>query len=253
MDSEAMFRPFAPLEEPAGNSTSGDGWHIVLPVPEDAQSPEEVAARFVPDGYRLADLWKYPDPSGNLMGCVARYDHKDGADRKQYRPLTYWESDDGSAKWRAAGFPPKRPLYRLDLLGSAPQDPVLVVEGEKAADAAQLRFPGYVVTTSLGGAKAAAIADWSPLRDRVVTIWPDADEAGHHYAKDVVAQLDAVAVASIRMVAVPTSFPPDGISRIQSLSKQMTNSCRNSWQVPQASAPGRLAPRSQPPCRRLIP
>ena len=82
-----------------------------------------------------------------------------------------------------------------------------MVEGEKAADAAELRFPGYVVTTSLGGAKAAATADWSPLRDRVVTIWPDADEAGLHYAKDVVAQLEAVGAATIRLVAVPTSYP----------------------------------------------
>ena len=68
MDNEAMFRPFAPLEEPAGDGTSGDGWYIVLPVPEGAQSLEEVAARFVPDGYarRPLEIPRRVGPSDGL-------------------------------------------------------------------------------------------------------------------------------------------------------------------------------------------
>ena len=207
MDSEAMFRPFAPWEGDVGDIASREGWSVVLPVPDDAQPPDEVAARAAPNGYRLAGFWKYLDSSGHLLGCVARYDHKDGAGRKQFRPWSYWEHGDGTARWRAAALFPKRPLYRLDLLAQRPQDPVLVVEGEKAADAAQLRFPGYVVTTSLGGAMAAAMADWCPLQGREATIWPDADEAGHHYAKEIVAQLEAVGAATIRLVTIPTSYP----------------------------------------------
>ena len=49
---------------------------------------------------------------------------------------------DGTKTFRAsAGFPNPRPLYNLASPCPAPRAPVLVVEGEKAADAAAEIFP----------------------------------------------------------------------------------------------------------------
>jgi hypothetical protein len=62
---------------------------------------------------------------------------------------------------------------------------VLVVEGEKAVDAAQQRFPEFVVTTSMGGANAASKTDWAALKGHEVIIFPDADAPGVRYASDV--------------------------------------------------------------------
>jgi len=59
-----------------------------------------------------------------------------------------------------------------------PDAPVLVTEGEKAADAAQNLFPDYVTTTSPGGCKAVHKADYSSLKDRDIVLCPDFDEPG---------------------------------------------------------------------------
>ena len=84
---------------------------------------------------------------------------------------------------------------------------MLVVEGEKAADAAASIFPDHVVITSAGGANAARAADWSNISGRNVTIWPDNDDAGGSYAAEV-AQLALVAGAlGAAVVSVPAEFP----------------------------------------------
>ncbi|MPZ09238.1 MAG: DUF927 domain-containing protein [Kiloniellaceae bacterium] len=84
---------------------------------------------------------------------------------------------------------------------------MLVVEGEKAADAAAALFPTYVSTTSPNGAKAADKADWSPLAGRTVVIWPDNDHEGQAYAKTVARLAAAAGALSIGIVSVPADFP----------------------------------------------
>ena len=109
----------------------------------------------------------YRDSAGVAIGTITRID-----------------LDDGTKTFRAsAGFPNPRPLYGLDLLAAEPDAAVLVVEGEKAADAAAELVPDLVVVTSPFGAKAATKADWSALDGRTVVIWPDNDTAGAGYAK----------------------------------------------------------------------
>jgi KaiC/GvpD/RAD55 family RecA-like ATPase len=85
--------------------------------------------------------------------------------------------------------PPKPwPLYNRTRV--AKSDRVVVVEGEKCVHA--LHALGIIATTSPGGSKNAANADWSPLADKCVVIWPDNDEAGLEYASDVRKMLDAL-------------------------------------------------------------
>ncbi len=116
-------------------------------------------------------VWAYRDGSGAVIGYVCRFDPA-GA-RKEVLPQTW----DGST-WNWKAFPEPRPLYGLDRLAAAPDLPVIVVEGEKCADAAAKLLSGMVAIAWPGGCKALDKVDWSPLRGRVVTLWPDADDPG---------------------------------------------------------------------------
>ena len=81
------------------------------------------------------------------------------------------------------------PLLDLPSLIATPERPLLVVEGEKTAEAARHLFGDrYATTTAIGGAGKAHQTDWSPAKDREVVIWPDADEVGRHHAEQVAEQ-----------------------------------------------------------------
>jgi hypothetical protein len=132
---------------------------------------------------------------------VLRWNKPDGS--KDIRPLA--RDDDG--RWRLGGMPAPRPLYRLPELLAAPHDqPVVVVEGEKCADAAARC--GLLATTSSGGANAARRTDWRPLAGRQVILLPDNDEPGEQYASDVATLALAVGAAEVRIVHLAT-FAPD--------------------------------------------
>ncbi|MGH7074492.1 MAG: DUF3631 domain-containing protein, partial [Stellaceae bacterium] len=89
-----------------------------------------------------------------------------------------------------------------------PDSPVIVVEGEKKAEPAEVLFPGHAAITSQGGCRAAGKADWTPLAGRDVVIWPDHDAEGATYAADVARLALEAGAASVRIIQVPLSFPP---------------------------------------------
>jgi hypothetical protein len=129
---------------------------------------------------------------------VLRWDRPDG---KDIRPLARYP--DG---WRIGAMPEPRPLYRLpELLAATPEGPVVVVEGEKACDAA-VRC-GLLATTSAGGAQAAGKTDWSVLCRRRVIILPDADQAGERYAHDVARLCVAAGAAEVRVLRLADHAP----------------------------------------------
>lgn len=66
-----------------------------------------------------------------------------------------------------------RPLYNLKEIVDNPDKPVLLVEGEKACEAAKRLFPKYVCTCYSLGLLAWPGTDLKPLRGREVTLWPD--------------------------------------------------------------------------------
>ena len=106
---------------------------------------------------------------------------------------------------------PPWPIYRLPDIESANlYKPVVIVEGEKAAEAA-IRC-GLLATTSAGGAKAAEKTSWAPLRDRDVIILPDHDIAGYEYAETVAALCHDAGARNIRIVRLADHIPgfPDG-------------------------------------------
>jgi uncharacterized protein (DUF927 family) len=98
-------------------------------------------------------------------------------------------------------------LYGLDQLAARPNAPVILVEGEKTADAAQELLPGHVVVTWPGGSKAVGKVDWSPLAGRAVTLWPDADNEGGKAMDEVRRLLANAGVARTRVVRLPGGLP----------------------------------------------
>ena len=195
--------PFAPIDGGGAPATAKrKAWEIVLPVPADAPSP--------PAGHfklgKPAARWTYLDATGAVLGYVLRFDTADG--EKQFRPLTLWRpAKGGKPEWRWESWPPKRPLYGLRGLAERPSAPVVVCEGEKAADAATGLLTGFVAVTSPNGSKSAGNADWSPLRGRAVTVWPDADAAGLEYAKAVDRCARAAGASSVAIMS-----PPGGVA-----------------------------------------
>lgn len=117
--------------------------------------------------------WTYRDSDGNILCHAVRFDFGQG--KKDVLPMRLI-----NGKWRWKGFaaPAKPPIYGLDRLAARPEAPVLIVEGEKTADAAAKLFPGHVVLSWLGGCKAVKKVDWTPVERRQVVLWPDADEPG---------------------------------------------------------------------------
>lgn len=198
------------LETPPKQAKAPDASEWVRPVPPDAPSPPRTHHRH---GMPSA-TWRYLGRDGGELFRVARFDKPEGG--KEVLPL-HLRRDARGLRWHWAAPPAPRPLYGLDRLSDRPGAPVLVCEGEKAADAAAELLPGFVAITSPGGAKAADKADWEPLRGRVVTIWPDADKPGEAYARAVrklalaagarsVAVLRLAALAGVRGSDLPPGF-----------------------------------------------
>jgi putative DNA primase/helicase len=120
---------------------------------------------------------------------------------KRIRPLS-WDGE----QWRWAAPKAPRPLLYLDQLLARPGDPVIVAEGEKAADAAAFLFPTHVATTWPSGCKAIGKADWKPLTGRLVVLWPDADEVGIQ-AMEALAQILLKVGATVSIVTPPPDVP----------------------------------------------
>jgi hypothetical protein len=204
------FHPFGSTEESAFRSEDRQTWTPLLPVPRDAPPLERARIeRCARPGFVATAQWEYRSEEGEVLLTVVRYDGSTNglSLAKDIRPFTFGYGQDGVKQWRNKAIPMDRPLYRLDALAQRPDAPVLVVEGEKAADAAQIRFPNYVVTTSSGGAHASAKTQWGPLFGRRVTLWPDADDAGRRYAEQVTFLLQEVGAAAVAIVGIPSKWP----------------------------------------------
>lgn len=154
----------------------------------------------------LTRLHRYVGPESDVLGFVVRYD---GHGKKDIIPFfKHW--DQGGA-WRSGHAASEgRYLYGLNLLAKTPEHhPVLVVEGEKCADAVNgiscaLSFEVVAVTWP-GGSKVASKADWTPLHNRSVILWPDNDLAGYRAMMTVWEELSRIQGVEISVVDVEAS------------------------------------------------
>lgn len=167
---------------------------IIMPVPAGVAGCPAYMKKY---GGKPSRLWDYRDEDGNLLMHVARYDPA-GA-RKQIVPWSW----DGQ-KWNPRGITgdTPRPLYGLDRLGDDGR-PVIIVEGEKAADAGQalLGPEGYAVVAWLGGSATAGKVNVQPLAGRVVILWPDRDSQRHTTTGNLLPLPDQPGIAAMRKMA----------------------------------------------------
>lgn len=118
--------------------------------------------------------WAYHDADGGVIGYV--YLFKTSTGGKETLPLVYCKNVKTLAhEWRFMQWTaPKRPMYGLDRLAANPDAYVVLVEGEKCADALDPLISGVAVSWP-GGSKAVNKVDFSPLLNRKVYAWPDCD------------------------------------------------------------------------------
>ena len=137
MTDGAMFNPLPGGRHSPARLSRGRDWRAVVPVPSDAPpAPAAHPTRGVPSA-----RWGYHGKDGALLGYVLRFDGPDGA--KDFSFLTWCEpASDGPGEWRWKSWDVPRPLYGLDRLSAHPEMPVIITEGEKAADAAGALLPG---------------------------------------------------------------------------------------------------------------
>lgn len=171
------------------------GWQPCVPPPPGTPPPSAWLLG------RFDKIHKYTDLGGHTTHFVCRVEARDGR-KKTFIPLTFGNLD-GETGWhqRAVGNP--KPLFGLNRLSAFPDAPVLLTEGEKAADCAQAMFPGYAAMSWCGGVGSVQHADLAPIKDRKIIIWPDADDPGKKAGAWIAAQMPGSRV-------LPVDDLPDG-------------------------------------------
>jgi hypothetical protein len=183
--------------------SGGGDWKVLSHAPEEKGKP---TGQKHPNYGNPAQRWEYRDASGRLVGYIYRFNKPDGG--KELMPLAWCVSSDGAiTQWRWKSFNKPRPLYQGHKLRHQHNHVVLVVEGEKTADAAQKIFPDYCVITWPGGTGAVKLVNWEVLKNRDVVIWPDADMPGHKAASQLAEILADLGARSVRSVTLPDELP----------------------------------------------
>jgi putative DNA primase/helicase len=176
-DQGWMSRPVAPPPPPKAKPKPAIEWMPIHPVPDDAPPYREQWAhikRGVPPMH-----WEYRDQTGRLLGLVVRFDTSTG--KKDVQPISFCLGSDGRRAWHYKAFNEPRALYGLWRLaapaeGGASRPLVIVVEGEKKADALYEALGGTTpVVAWPGGCSVPHKADWAALRGYRALCWPDAD------------------------------------------------------------------------------
>ena len=218
-----MFQPLTEAEVAAGQGghqqRDADEWQPIIPPPET-----------VPPTFRHGQLgeasekFPYNNADGKLEGYQCRFNFvgEDGKPDKTFRPRRYGTLN-GKTGWHWKGWGAERPLYRLPVILANPDKPILVVEGEGKADAAQAIFPDYVCTAPMNGAKSPHLTNYSPCEGRSVRVMGDNDDAGHTFADAVARHTQGAGAASVAIVEVPAGFP---------LKWDFANEPPEGWDVP---------------------
>jgi len=144
---------------------------------------------------RLTAVYEVRDADGTLQAEHHRYDGPNGK-------RVVWR---GGLQGRKLA---TMPLYRSEHLRRWPADtPVVLVEGEKAADALAA-VHGPVLGTVTGAEVTPDPEVLEALRGRRVVLWPDGDDAGRRHMELIGAALKGIA-SELRVFEWPD--PPAGV------------------------------------------
>jgi len=173
---------------PGHPTRKSDRWQPVVPVPKHAPRPTTFKWGFK---NKKSDVWIDMESvrhwayefEGELYGYVARFERvsSEGELVKDTLPFT-WCTDTsdprGHQRWHAKQWPAPRPLFvPATLLSGDPSNvPVVIVEGEKCAQAGhELLGHEFDFVSWPGGCKTWSFARWGTLMGRTVYLWPDCD------------------------------------------------------------------------------
>ena len=225
----------APTKAPASKMPAEpeEYWTQITPVPDSVPVTPDTIRRKIKGEWvsvKASRRWHYRSADGETLGYVFRFDMPHGG--KEVLPLVWAvSSETGECQWRWLSFSKPRPMYGLDRLAENPNAQVVVVEGEKAADAAQDAFADLGIPSDKlvavawpGGGKAIKHVDFSLLASRSVGLWPDADmktyPANHEHAgvlmpfleqPGTVAMLDVWAAIRESAASVKFFMPPEDV------------------------------------------
>lgn len=178
-----------------GNSTQKKKIHITGPVPQEAIAAIPRFESYARQVLHLTQVYQVKNPAGELL--LLRCKLEPIGEEKTVKPYA-WDTD--KRKWMAGGdF--TRFFYGLERLTAQPGATVLIVEGEKTADAAALIFPDLAVL-GLMGSKACRKVELEPLKNRDVVLWPDADTPGIEAMRTLEARL-MQSGNPVRLVVLP--------------------------------------------------
>ncbi len=124
-------------------------------------------------------VYQFFDKAGALIMGTVRYVNFEG--KKNIIPFCHTETG-----WVTGRPPGKMPLYHSGKPDGGER--LLVVEGEKCADAAA-QLDGWRPVSWHGGCSAANQSDWSTVYGREAVIWPDNDEEGMKAARRIASKL----------------------------------------------------------------
>ena len=178
---------------------------IPSPQPLASLAPESASTpRPRPAG--ASTTYTIRDWSGEVVALHVRQPRSDGS-----KSFT-WRRPGGQPG--LGGLPPAELLYRVETLRDAPPDsPVIVCEGEGAANAAAgLGFLAVGTVTGAGSVARPGCPSGAVLRHlegRSVYLWPDADEVGAAHMHAVARGALAAGARTVRLIRWPES-PPKG-------------------------------------------
>ena len=220
-----------------------DNWEALSKIPSDVESfnpSRDVEFLLEPSSNDKMDyyykarnqVYNYRDTKGNLLCHTLRIEGRDGSrvgelrnppqpTKKGVYPISYAKNiETGEVRWRVkvpsiSSSNGTKPIYGLEKLGDIESNTkysreyqgkaILIVEGEKTADAAQkIVGSDYAVISWMGGSSASNKVDWSVLEGRDVHIWGDNDIAGRKAVNKIIESVEknSINVHSLNVVPV---------------------------------------------------
>lgn len=187
--------------------------HVLKAVAEHSGFFSDDCADRNPLKQKLVEQYIYHDADGSEAIRFGRFhfvctsgeperDPVTGKPKKQVRPI----NRDGSSARLPSDLKDNRPLYQQAMIPHA--EPVILVEGERTADALIAR--SFSATTWFGGTGCSPDkVNWFPLSGKVVVLWPDNDDSGRLHMEKVAASIASIA-AEVRIIENPAEMPHKG-------------------------------------------
>lgn len=155
-------------------------------------------------------VWWYLGPDGRRLMADVRYEYQhEGSLHKDVITWCWARSIDGSEGWVMTRPETGMPLYGLDRLADRADAAVVLAEGCKSAEGAQLHLPELVAMSWCGGVDSVRKSErhaWAALAGRRVWLWPDMDFVGINAMCFALDHLRAAGAEVLGVIGAPDYF-----------------------------------------------